>query len=325
MQFHLGPFPVRIHFSFFVITLILGATSGGDATSVATWLVVVFVSVLWHELGHALMGRAFGLNPVIDLHSMGGTTSWQGGRKLTPGPSILVSLAGPGAGFLFGGIVLALRLFGALPHGHLASMVVRDLIWVNVGWGVFNLIPMLPLDGGNVALAALNALTGNRGETPARIVSLLFALTLGALALRVGWLWSAILAASFAMQNGQALLRTRREREDAPLRARLEEGLRALEGGDGASAVAIAEPIVAQAKSRELRCDATRLHAFGHLLSGDWGAFARVVSDAEPGFFGLEELDKLEAGAREAKRHDVATELAAARERVRKMGLSLDK
>ena len=53
---------------------------------IAIWVAIVFISVLVHELGHALVGRMFGLDPQIELHGMGGTTSWVngvagGGRK----------------------------------------------------------------------------------------------------------------------------------------------------------------------------------------------------------------------------------------------------
>ena len=75
LSFRLGRIPVRIHAMFFLVSGMLGA-SGGDMASILIWVATVFVSVLIHELGHALCGMAFGLAPEIDLHGMGGTTSW---------------------------------------------------------------------------------------------------------------------------------------------------------------------------------------------------------------------------------------------------------
>ena len=62
------------------------------------WVVAVFLSVLVHEMGHALAIRALGVQPWITLYGMGGLTSHRGGR-LPPKTQILVSLAGPAAGF----------------------------------------------------------------------------------------------------------------------------------------------------------------------------------------------------------------------------------
>ena len=65
------------------------------------------MSVLVHEMGHALAIRPLGVQPWITLYGMGGLTSHQGGR-FRPPTQILVSLAGPVAGFALAAIVVAL-------------------------------------------------------------------------------------------------------------------------------------------------------------------------------------------------------------------------
>src|SRR5450755_4606674 len=97
-HFTLFGIPVWVRGSFFVVTVMLGATTGTNIQSLLLWTAIVFFSVMAHELGHAFMGRAFGLAPSIQLVGMGGLTSWVGGRNVGPGRSLLISLAGPAVG-----------------------------------------------------------------------------------------------------------------------------------------------------------------------------------------------------------------------------------
>ena len=177
LRFNLAGFPVRVHPLFWLIAILLGYSSG-NILQILIWVVVVFVSILVHELGHALAFRRYGLSSQIILHFAGGltvpeSTLW-GSRwanvALGPNQNIFISLAGPGAGFLFAGLVIAgvfltggtvvsTRLFGFIPvpglamlpfGGDLLSIFVTELLWVNIFWGVFNLMPVYPLDGGSV-------------------------------------------------------------------------------------------------------------------------------------------------------------------------------
>jgi membrane-associated protease RseP (regulator of RpoE activity) len=113
------------------MTLLLGANERNPA-KLAIWVVVVAVSVLVHELGHALMGRAFGLTPRIELHGMGGTTSFTAATEeraregLGTGRAIAISLAGPFAGFAFGAVVIGAQLAGFRPVHPMAIQAVRE-------------------------------------------------------------------------------------------------------------------------------------------------------------------------------------------------------
>jgi Zn-dependent protease len=84
-------------------------------------------------------------------------------------------------------------------------LALRDFLWVSVGWGVFNLLPILPFDGGG-ALEAI--LTGLRTRTPrrtTRIVSLAVGAAVALVAFAAGWTWAGALAAMLAYNNAQRL------------------------------------------------------------------------------------------------------------------------
>ncbi len=199
-------FPVHVHPFFFLVAALLGGLQN-DLALILVWVAVVFVSVLAHELGHALVARAHGQQPSIMLYSMGGLTSFQPLRRLTHGQSIAISLAGPGAGFLVGGLVWVASQ--SVPPGasFVVHVAVRDLLWVNFGWGLLNLLPILPLDGGNVVRSFLHAVR----RRPDERLALLISITCGGLAclaaLNDGLVWAAMIAALITFNNYQALSR----------------------------------------------------------------------------------------------------------------------
>ena len=267
LSFHLGKVPVRVAASFFLVTALL-SMSGGDVLSSIAWVLVVFVSVLLHEFGHASMGLAFGLEPRIDLHGMGGTTSWATPRKLSTAHRIAISLAGPGAGFVAAAIVYWGIGRAAFPANAWGRALYDSLIFVNFGWGLANLLPMLPLDGGNVMAQLLNALTKGRGERPARIVSLVVAGLTLLLAMRVQSWWIALLSMSFIATNWRGLKDVAAREHDAPMQDVLKRAYEALDAKDGARVLDLARPVALQSRTEPVRAEALQLVAFGFLLDG---------------------------------------------------------
>jgi membrane-associated protease RseP (regulator of RpoE activity) len=148
-QFRLFNIPVRVHFSFLLLALLLGL-GVGNLILFLLWVAIVFFSILLHEFGHALISRYFGRSPSIELMWSGGVTASSRYSLLSYPKEIMVSFAGPLAGFLFGGLVFLIsKLVGAIPNPYL-NWFISQLLWVNIGWGVFNLIPIIPLDGGTI-------------------------------------------------------------------------------------------------------------------------------------------------------------------------------
>lgn len=153
VSFHLAGIEVEVQAIFVVWLLLLGLAAGRTAATLAIWVVVAGSSVFVHELGHALAYRAFGVTPRIVLSALFGLTY---GADLSPGRGIVVSLAGPATGLAIG--LVALVLWTALPAADgPVAVAIGDLVFVGFGWAVINLLPILPLDGGQAMHAAITA------------------------------------------------------------------------------------------------------------------------------------------------------------------------
>ena len=157
LNFRLFGFPVRVHPLFWLGAVLLGANildfpDGRGLLYLLIWVAVVFVSILVHELGHAVAFRRFGSDAYIVLWMFGGLavpTSGVAGRSRR----IMVSLAGPLAGFILFGLVYGSdkltdwSISGGVP----IALLYIFLFQVNLYWNIFNLLPVFPLDGGQVS------------------------------------------------------------------------------------------------------------------------------------------------------------------------------
>ena len=322
MVFRLGSIPVRIHGSFFLTMAFFGMTGGRGPAQIATFVSVVFLSVLVHELGHALTGRLFGLVPAIDLHGMGGTTSWPQGKEVSSGRRVLISFAGPATGIAIGTLLLLQTNAGAelrglaIPYGSSpgwSQEVIKDVIWVNVGWGIFNLLPMLPLDGGNIMVATLDAITGGRGEKPARIVSMVASGSVVLAAVLTRSYLTAIFAASFVVQNYRALQSRSLMLRDEPLRRALEEAVTAINLGYGHAAIEALQPIIEQAETPQLKAEAMRALAYAYEKKGSWDELVTLLGGSLNRMLPDEELQWFEAAAEKAGRLDMVERIRSLR------------
>ena len=197
-------FPLSIDPFFFVTAWLIG---GRQAPMwMVVWVVVVLIGVLAHELGHAFAGRRLGMAPWIRLMAFGGMTGWRRPLPLTPGQQIFISAAGPAVGIAIGGSVLLAMFAGLFSSASPVVMrVVTDVMWVNLGWGVLNLLPILPLDGGHIASSVAGIVAGDRGRMAARVFSIILTVTIGLWALLAGEWWIAVLGVVLTYANVQGL------------------------------------------------------------------------------------------------------------------------
>ena len=248
--------PVRVHPMFWLMTLLMGQSAlRGGIEYLLAWVGCVFVSILIHELGHVVVGRHFGAFGRIVLYSFGGLAI--GSNQLRNWKQrVAVSFAGPAAGFLFLGALLGLLfvvnrpLYGygvismaaylpipgdllrmlvarddaaaAFQEPPFALMIVGDLVYINLMWGIMNLLPVWPLDGGQICREICVRINSFNGVRTSLMISLavsgLFAAFCivahlnPALRLPFGSVYTAIFFGIFAFQSWQLLQQDRRFR-----------------------------------------------------------------------------------------------------------------
>jgi Zn-dependent protease len=122
------------------------------------WAVVLVASILLHELGHALVAKATRMRGVeITISSLGGLCTYKG--EFTPGKQFLIAVAGPTTTFLLAGLGWACLHF-SLFTTDAGIAVAWALLVVNLLLGIFNAMPLFPLDGGRATYAAASMVAG---------------------------------------------------------------------------------------------------------------------------------------------------------------------
>ncbi len=134
---------------------------GGTAFFVAfAYALLLLISVLAHELAHALTAKLFHWpTEKIVLNLWGGHTEFQS-FTASPGRSVLVAMAGPAANFVLAGAGWLLLTGGGLTG--VAGILTNIFVWANLLIGLFNVLPGLPLDGGRLVESAVWKLTGSQ-------------------------------------------------------------------------------------------------------------------------------------------------------------------
>jgi len=275
IEFRLFQIPIRIHLWFWLMALWLWTLNSEEGwAGLAIWVVVVFQGILMHELGHALVGRAFGRQPRIELIAMGGLTWWEQSEPMSPGRSLVVSAAGPAVGIFIGSLALVLMDAMRVPDPSLARYAFHSLIFVNLGWGLLNLLPVLPLDGGNIVASLMELLAPSRGRLLAcyisfAVIGLLFAVTV-----TLKQYPATILLFLLAFSTYQALRAERQQAsaqpsEETPPETLVQQAFAALERGDGQALIRVASELVTNADAAPELDEALHLLAWGRLINGE--------------------------------------------------------
>ncbi len=158
--------PVRVHPLFWLGAAILGwqFMNWGGVSYFLVWVGCLFVSVLVHELGHVLAMRTFGIRGQIVLTGFAGMAI-PSGQSRHRWQRILISLAGPLAGFGFYGLVRGSEeLHPWANTSDLMSLAYILLLGINLFLNILNLLPIFPLDGGRISLELNTLLSPRAGE-----------------------------------------------------------------------------------------------------------------------------------------------------------------
>lgn len=209
LRFSIFGFHVTVELWFWITCVLLaGGLHPAAYSSVASvawlgiWAIVAFFSILFHELGHATVGRKFGAYPEIVLHAFGGVAVMHGSR-FNRRQDLLVTGAGPAASFLLGTLAWAVLTF--LRPGDINFLETLDLMYrVNYFWTIINLLPIQPLDGGLLLRTAL----GDRRLLVTCTIGFICAAGVAVLALQSRNAFLTLLMAFLAFENWRMRPRT---------------------------------------------------------------------------------------------------------------------
>lgn len=204
IRFSILKIPVCVDAWFWVSLAFIGgglsASSSEDVFNVLLFVFAGFLSILIHELGHALTIRMYGLPSSITLQAFGGFASYPAGR-LNRIQSFCVSAAGPIVQLALGLCIIILSPYLAIPEGSLFVPFSRYLVWVSVVWAIFNCLPVYPMDGGQM----LAALMGKKRQHYVHLIGVFFALAFALVGYSLfGSILLLVFMAFFAWQNWQA-------------------------------------------------------------------------------------------------------------------------
>ena len=229
LNFVVAGVPVRVSPWFWAITVIM-AVQGQDKSpaTVLIWVSAVFVSILVHELGHVLAFRYYGTNGHVVLYSFGGLAIPNSNAARDRWAQTVISFAGPAAGFLLGALVLAIltawgkpwEFDARAPVGEWFTVFAFDpinvarlaiaMLYINIFWGLVNLLPIYPLDGGKIAQAHLTYVNPRDGLRQSLMLSMAAAIGMAVFGLiKLESTFAAFFFGYLAFTNYQMLQATR--------------------------------------------------------------------------------------------------------------------
>ena len=177
IRFSIFGIPVEVQPFFWISLVIIGSMGGADSTAaffeILLFVLAGFISIMVHELGHALTARGFGASTSITLQAFGGYAAYSG-IQMNRWQSFLITAAGPVIQIALG--VVLFVAFQFLPDLNPNGVYfLKTLMFISLFWAILNLLPVIPLDGGQMLNAALG---------PARIkitlwITILVAITVG--------------------------------------------------------------------------------------------------------------------------------------------------
>ncbi|MDR2756330.1 MAG: site-2 protease family protein [Planctomycetaceae bacterium] len=232
INFQFLGFPIRIHPLFWVVITLFGIQGPIIEMSlffieIVLWVAAAFVSILVHELGHALVFRyVYRVPSQIIFHGMGGMTIPYIPHQRRYGffgllCEVFLSAAGPLAGFVLAICFIALLVLLTTQSGKavfdngliltelsvqsIVSVFMLNVFVISIIWGIFNLLPIYPMDGGHIFREIFSFISPRNGVANSLILSMVTAILFAFLSFRFGGMIMVLLFAYFAYQNYQEL------------------------------------------------------------------------------------------------------------------------
>jgi len=261
--------PIAIHPLFWLSAAILGWLYGQSVAATLIWIGIILGSVLIHELGHALTAVFFGQKAKIQLVAFGGLTTYDGGPPLKFWQQFVIVFNGPLFGF---GLCFLATFALKAPLSPFMHEVFRSVQLANFLWSAVNLLPVLPLDGGQLLRIVLEGLFGLKGFKASLILGTLLSFLIACVAFVYGYFLAGAFFFLFAFQNFDTWRKARlakaadRREENNQLMMQAENALKL---GQNSEAKRLFELICSQSPGGILSLSAAQYLAFFDMKEGN--------------------------------------------------------
>lgn len=283
-EFRVFQIPIRVRVWFVLTAFVLALLQpevGGNIARLLVFMGVVASAVLAHELGHALAGKAYGWQPLIEFGFVGGVTYFERRGETTRARRMLLIALGPLVGLVVAAIAWSALAYGRVPRDSLGFFALDSMLLVNFVWGGANLVPMLPFDGGHLVVEIASAFSPTRGRRIAGWISIVLAIGLAAFATYHHLLPLALCGIIIAWRNHRLIDMERAGYDGAGIRSR-DLAYVALTRSDAPSVVEFARRARNEAKSTEEADEASYLLAWGRFLTGDASSAREALVTVSP-------------------------------------------
>lgn len=255
-----GKIPVTIRGGFWLVAALIGFLNSWSLIGTFLWIIIIFVSVLVHEFGHAILSLSFGQHPRIELIPFGGVT-FPEGKKIKLWKEFIVVFAGPFFGFLLFVLATFLLTFMNQQATPMLFIFVKVFQVVNLFWTVVNLLPILPLDGGQLMRIILEGIFKHKALRYTLFVSMVVSAGFSLFFFLYGAFLVGAIFFLFAFQNFETYRRTKLiapSDTKEPLKELLQKGELLLMQGNKDEARRIFEDLRAQSEKGMLFSAATQ-------------------------------------------------------------------
>ena len=204
VRFNFFGIPITILPWFWITLALIGSRSlqtTEDLFRLLLFVLAGFISILVHELGHGLTIKKLGAKTEIVLQAFGGFATYPKDR-FNRLQDFLISAAGPSIQLILGGVSLAINK--NIEAESMGKYFLTMLSGISFVWAIFNLMPIFPMDGGQL----LNAILGPKRRIATHGISILASIALAIIGFKLGYLLIPIFMGLFLYQNVQLLKNT---------------------------------------------------------------------------------------------------------------------